>query len=118
MNVTGPAPIAIVQRPDEISLGLRLNQRLAAEILKVSGDRVALALEGVRVIAQLTSPEQAAALSERRFAQFIVKDLAGPAITLQLVQPGQPAPASPAAQAPAAQIIPHLLRGDAGDRGA
>jgi hypothetical protein len=110
MNVTGPAQIATIQRPDEISLGLRLNQRLAAEILKVTGDRVALVLEGVRVVAQLTTPEQAAALSERRFAQFIVKELAGPVITIQLVQPGQPTPTTPAAPPPAAQIIPQLLQ--------
>jgi hypothetical protein len=107
MNVNGPTPIAPISRQDDASLALRVNQRLAAEVLQVSGDRVVLALEGVQVVAQLTSPDQAAALAGRRFAQFLVRDLSASAITLQLV-PTPGTPAAPAASA--AQLVPQILQ--------
>jgi hypothetical protein len=107
MNVTGPAHIPALSRPDETSLALRLNQRVAAEVLKVAGDRVTLALEGVQVVAQLTSAEQAAALTERRLAHFVVKDLSGPAITLHLLENGE-TPAPPTLTE--ASLIQHLLK--------
>jgi hypothetical protein len=108
VNITGPLPSSASPKVDETGLGLRLNQRLAAEVLKVSADRVTLALEGVQVVAQLTSPEQAAVLSERQFATFVVRSLSGTVITLQLVQPGQSAAveAAPSAE----NLIPNLIQ--------
>jgi hypothetical protein len=88
MNVSGPAPIAIVQRYDNTDAVLRMNQRIAAEVLQVSGDRVVLSLNGVQLVARLTSSDQAAQLLERRVAQFIVRDLSQSLITLQLVPQG------------------------------
>ncbi|MGB9521795.1 MAG: hypothetical protein ACPL6F_03465, partial [Anaerolineales bacterium] len=85
MNVTGPAPIAIVQRYDNTDLVLRMNQRIAAEVLQVSGDRVVLSVNGVQIVARLTSSEQAAQLIERRLAQFVVKDTSSTLVTLQLL---------------------------------
>lgn len=96
MNVSGPAPIAIVQRVDNTDVVLRMNQRIAAEVLQVSGDRVVLSVNGVQLVARLTSSEQAAQLIERRMAQFVVRDLSQSLITLQLLPKGaeaeQPAP--------------------------
>lgn len=88
MNVTGPAPIAIVQRYDNSDLVLRLNQRIAAEVLQVSGDRVVLSVNGVQLVARLTSSDQAAQLLERRMAQFVVRDLTSTMMTLQIVPRG------------------------------
>jgi hypothetical protein len=85
MNVSGPAPIVSVNQPDEGEVLVRLNQRLTAEVLQVTGDRVVLAVNGVQVVARMTSMEQAAELIERRMAQFIVKDLSSSNIILQLV---------------------------------
>lgn len=106
MNISGPTPITLLNRPDEAALALRLNQRLMAEVLQVSGDRVTLALEGVRVVAQLTSPDQSVALQERRFAQFVVRDPNGPLVTLQYLPPGHAPPEGSALP----ELIPQVLQ--------
>ena len=46
-----------------------------------------LSIQGVQVVARMSTPEQAATLVERRFAQFIIKDMSGELLTLQLVDP-------------------------------
>lgn len=88
MNVTGPAPISIVQRYDNTDLVLRMNQRIAAEVLQVTGDRVVLSVNGVQIVARMTSSEQAAQLIERRTAQFVVRDTSTNIVTLQLLPHG------------------------------
>ena len=107
MNVSGPTPIAVIQRPEDMALDLRLNQRIRAEVIQVAGERVFLAIDGVRIVARLTSSEQAAVLAERRMANFVVREISSQQISLQLAQPGTPQ--APAAQESAAQIIPNLL---------
>lgn len=104
MNVSGPAPIAIVQRYDNTDLVLRMNQRIAAEVLQVSGDRVVLSVNGVQLVARLTSSEQAAQLIERRMAQFVVRDLSQSLVTLQLVPKGAES------DQPAATLSPRLIQ--------
>ncbi|MBI3761210.1 MAG: FecR domain-containing protein, partial [Chloroflexi bacterium] len=101
------SPAAAGQRPDEIPIALRLNQRLAAEVLQIAADHVVLALEGVPVVARLTSPDQAAMLAERRVAQFIVRGLSDQSLTLQLVHPETAPPPPPASSL--AGLIPSLL---------
>lgn len=108
MDVTGPVQTANIQQLDGSALALRLNQRIVAEVLQVTEDRVALALEGVRFVAQLTSAEQAAQLVERRFAQFVVRDFSSQTITLQLVNPEQ-SPSQPASTV-LPDLIPNLLK--------
>ncbi|MGB9640211.1 MAG: hypothetical protein ACPL4H_04815 [Anaerolineales bacterium] len=88
MNVTGPAPISIVQRYDNTDVVLRMNQRFAAEVLQVTGDRVVLSVNGVQIVARMTSSEQAAQLIERRTAQFVVRDASANIVTLQLLPHG------------------------------
>ncbi len=106
MTISGPSPLPPIQRSDDANLALRLNQRIAAEVLQVSGDRVALVIEGVRVVARLTANEQAAMLEEHRLANFIVRDLSGPVVTLQLMP--QAAPQAPIRPVP--ELIPNLLQ--------
>ncbi len=104
MNVSGSAPIAIVQRYDNTDAVLRMNQRIAAEVLQVSGDRVVLSVNGVQLVARLTSSDQAAQLLERRTAQFIVRDLSQSLITLQLV------PRGTESEQPASPLPPRLIQ--------
>jgi hypothetical protein len=59
------------------------------------------------VVARLTSPDQAAALAQRRFAQFTVRDLTGRTVTLQLTG-ASPGPSPPPALPP--DLVPSLLR--------
>lgn len=108
MNVSGPAPIAIVQRYDNTDVVLRMNQRIAAEVLQVSGDRVVLSVNGVQLVARLTSSEQAAQLIERRVAQFIVRDLSQSLIALQLIPKGAESEQSLTAYSP--RLIQSLLQ--------
>jgi hypothetical protein len=104
LPVPGTQPLGPLQRPDDATLGLRLNQRLTAEVLKIATDHVVLALEGVSVVARLTSPEQAAMLAERRMAQFVVRGFSGQTLTLQLADPA-------GANRPALSQPPDLVAG-------
>ncbi len=106
MTILGPNAIPPIQRSDDPGMALRLNQRIAAEVMQVAGDRVALVIEGVKVVARMTSSEQAALLEEHRFANFIVRDLSGPVITLQLLPQAAAAPAARAAP----ELVPNLLQ--------
>lgn len=85
MNISGPLPIVPSQRPEEPAAALRVNQRMSAEVLQVAGDRVLLSVDGVKIVARMTTPDQAAQLTERRVANFLVKDMSGPVISLQLI---------------------------------
>jgi hypothetical protein len=87
MNISGPGLAAPIQKLDDSSLMLRINQRITAEVMQISGDQVSLALENSQVVARLMSPDQAAALQERHQAQFIVRENSGQTIVLQLVNP-------------------------------
>lgn len=87
LTVPGPLPINQVQRSDESNLFLRVNQKVAGEILQVSNEQVVLSIQGVQVVARLTTPEQMAELFDRRFAQFVVKEFNANTVLLQLVEP-------------------------------
>ena len=89
LPVPGPLPINPVQKPDEGNLFLRVNQKVAGEILQVSNEQVVLSIQGVQVVARLTTPEQMTELIDRRFAQFVVKEFNPNAVLLQLVDTNQ-----------------------------
>ncbi|MBP7690328.1 MAG: hypothetical protein KA764_00340 [Anaerolineales bacterium] len=104
--VQGAPPPPPLQKADDNALGLRLNQRLVAEVLQIAADHVVLGLEGVPVVARLTSPEQAALLAERRAAQFVVRGLSDQGLVLQLQTAGPGAAPAP----PAPELLPALLQ--------
>jgi hypothetical protein len=87
LTVPGPLPISPVQRTDENNLFLRVNQRVAGEILQVANDQVVLAIQGVQIVARLSTPDQLMELQDRRFAQFVVKEINPNVVTLQIVEP-------------------------------
>jgi hypothetical protein len=98
LTIPGPPPITPVQRSEESNLFLRVNQKVAGEVLQVANDQVILSIQGVQVVAKLTTPDQMAELIDRRFAQFIVKEFNPTTVLLQLVEPdaggANPAPAA------------------------
>jgi len=95
MNISGTPLVSPNQKPEDHLLALRLNQRITAEVLQVAGEQVTLAVQGVRIVAKLTSADQSAALIDQKIAHFIVRDLAGPLPNLQLVRPGSQPASSP-----------------------
>ena len=101
MNITGPLPPGPVQRPEEQAIDLRMNQRINAEVIQIGSDKVVLEIQGVRVVARLTEPGQAAQLIERRNAQFVVRDANPQNLTLQLL----PAAAAPLPQAAGPAVL-------------
>lgn len=108
MTITGPVPVSIPPHQSENnSLALRIQERISAEVLQVAGDKVLLSVDGVRLVARLTDPDQSAQLMERRQAQFVVKDLNSEVAILQLVSPG--GEKSAAASAMPVDLIPQLL---------
>ena len=83
MNINGLPPIGISERPGEQSLSLRTNQRIGAEVLRVSGSQVELNVQGVRVVARLLPGEQSVSLQDRRYAQFVVQGMVDGVLQLQ-----------------------------------
>lgn len=85
---------------------MRVNQRVTAQVMEIANEHVKLLVEGVPIVARLTSPEQAAQLVERRLAQFIVREAGEGTIALQI------APQPTAEQTPApgtSQLVSRLL---------
>jgi hypothetical protein len=97
-----------LQNPGEAALYLRVNQHIAGEVIRVENEQVVLSIQGVQVVARMSTPEQTASLVERRFAQFIVRDMSGELLTLQLVDPGSIATPQTVIKSDS-QLLPKLL---------
>jgi len=107
MSGVHPIPMHMIQRVDDPSLMLRLNQRITAEILEVTNNQVLLALQGARVVAKLTSSDQAAELQQHQIAQFQVRGFENGTLTLQLAAPVD---AAATAEQLAPELIPSILQ--------
>jgi hypothetical protein len=84
MNITTPIQPNTNLVPDRYDQFLKVNQRVAGEVLNISNDQVVVAINGVQIVAKMTTPEQLAMLMERRYAYFIVKEINEKVVTLQL----------------------------------
>jgi len=84
LNVAGPIQSNLPPIQEKADQFLKVNQRFAGEIIKVSNDQVVLAVNGIQIVAKMTSMEQMASLMEKRYAYFIIKDITENQITLQL----------------------------------
>ena len=84
LNITGPIQSSLPPSQGSTDQFLKVNQRISGEIISVTNENVVLAINGVQVVAKMTSAEQLALLLDQRFANFIVKDIANNQITLQL----------------------------------
>ena len=104
----GPTAMVEVPRVGEVPLALRLHQRLAARVLGVQGDQVALAVQGARLVARLANPERAAELQRQRVARFSVRGFEGGRLLLEHLGPASGS--HPEAAALAADYLGHLLQ--------
>jgi hypothetical protein len=95
MSFSGPLPVLPITPTAGQDIGLRVLQRVTAQILSVAGTTAILSIDGHPVVAQLTSADQAASLLSQRSAQFIVTQLTDQGITLKLVKNEQAQSAQP-----------------------
>ncbi|NMC54087.1 MAG: hypothetical protein GYA48_10675 [Chloroflexi bacterium] len=102
MYISGPnLPSQTTTPLDNSEVNLRANQQIEAQVLRVNGQQVVISVQGVPVVARMTSAEQAAVLVEHRLARFIVQDVDNKTLVLQLVSAD-----ANAQQAPAVRIAP------------
>lgn len=86
MNISGTNSIKITEGTSAQPIELRVNQRISAEILNVSGDQVTLVVQGNTVVGKISAGEQSLLLADRRNATFIVKGMVDGVLQLQLVR--------------------------------
>ncbi len=79
-------PVSPVGSAADQDFGLRVFQRVTAQVLSVTGTSAVLEVDGHPFVAQLTSADQSAELASRQSAQFIVTQVSGQAVTLKLVR--------------------------------
>ena len=89
MNISGPIQSSLPPIQEKFDQFLKVNQRIAGEVISISNEQVVLAVNGVQIVAKMTTSEQLALLMERRYANFIVKDISNNQITLQIANPAQ-----------------------------
>lgn len=89
LNISGPIQSNLPPTQERSDQFLKVNQRIAGEVISVSNENVVLSVNGVQIVAKMTTSEQLAMLLERRFANFIVKDISNNQVTLQLTTPTQ-----------------------------
>jgi hypothetical protein len=85
MSFPGPISISPINNTNDQFFGLRVYQRVTAQVLSVTGMTAILEVDGHPVVAQLTSADQAGTLSSHRTAQFIVTQLTDQSITLKFI---------------------------------
>ena len=90
MNFPGPFAISPIKNTADPEFGLRVFQRVTAQVLSVTGATAVLEVDGHPVVAQLTSADQAASLASQPTAQFIITELTSQSITLKLIKNEQP----------------------------
>lgn len=89
LNITGPIQSSLPPSQERTDQFLKVNQRIAGEVISVTNENVVLAVNGVQIVAKMTSSEQLALLLERKYANFVVKDISNNQITLQIANPAQ-----------------------------
>ncbi len=106
MSLIDPLPKGYLPQNNEPQQALRLNHRIMAEVLRVTGDQVLLAFQGTQFVAKVENSFDTDALQQNQVSQFLVKDLSQGEVVLQLTQPA--AASQGQANAPT-EMIPQLL---------
>ena len=109
MDLHGPLAVSPLKLDTTSGIGLRLFQRITAEVVSVTGKTVLLTLEGHSVVAQLTSTNQATNLLSQRTAQFIVTKISDKAITLKLIRHDPLQPSKAGSPLPGPELAVRLL---------
>jgi len=86
MDLSGSHAVSSINSLSKPEVGLRPFQRVTAQILSVTGTTAVLSIEGIPIVAQLTSADQATALLAQQTAQFMVTQLTNQKITLKLIK--------------------------------
>jgi hypothetical protein len=92
MSFPGPISISPINNTIDQNFGLRVSQRVTAQIVSVTGTTAILEVDGHPVVAQLTSADQAATLASQPTAQFIVTQLTDQSVTLKFIKNEQAQP--------------------------
>ena len=89
MEVTGSSIIRVADASGRQPLELRVNQRVNANVINVSGDQVDINIRGTRIVGRIVDGSNASALENQRTAQFVVRGMSDGVLELQVV-PQQP----------------------------
>ena len=87
MNIQAPLPVSQTPSTAQPEGGLRLFQRVTAEILQINGTQAVISIDGHPIVARLVSQQEAAQLAGKKVAQFIVTAMDQEAITLKIFNP-------------------------------
>lgn len=88
MNISGANSVRFVETPlTSQPAEFRVNQRISAEILRVSGDQVTMVVHGQQVVGRVMGGDQALLLANQRHALFLVKGMVDGVLQLQLIRP-------------------------------
>lgn len=90
MNIQAPLPLNQTPNTAQPEGGLRLFQRVTAEILQINGTQAVISIDGHPIVARLVSQQEAAQLAGKKVAQFIVTAMDQEAVTLKIFNPPQP----------------------------
>lgn len=90
MNIQAPLPLNQTPNSAQPEGGLRLFQRVTADILQINGTQAVISIDGHPIVARLVSQQEAAQLAGKKVAQFIVTAMDQEAITLKIFNPPQP----------------------------
>lgn len=85
MSFPGPFPINEVRPASMQDLPFRINEKVVAQVLKVTEAQVVLEVNGYPIVAKLSSKDQASELLARRSADFIITHISQDQITLKLI---------------------------------
>ncbi|GAP11966.1 hypothetical protein BECAL_03165 [Bellilinea caldifistulae] len=110
MNIQAPLPLnpsPNIAQPDS---GLRLFQRVTAEILQINGTQAVISIDGHPIVARLVSQQEAAQLAGKKVAQFIVTAMDQEAITLKIFNPPQPSAAGSGVGLPVQEMALRILQ--------
>ncbi|MBI9044898.1 MAG: hypothetical protein JEZ06_10450 [Anaerolineaceae bacterium] len=87
MEISGAYNLRPIDPSGQRTLELRVNQRVTAEVLNVSGDQVELAIQGTRVVGRVAPGNETTELLNRGAAHFIIRGVDEGVLQLQLVPP-------------------------------
>ncbi len=110
MNIQPPLPLNPSPNTAQSDLGLRLFQRVTAEILQINGTQAVISIDGHPIVARLVSQQEAAQLAGKKVAQFIVTAMDQEAITLKIFNPPQPGAAGSGTGAPVQEMALRILQ--------
>ena len=108
MDLSGARAVSSINSLSRPQVGLRLFQRVTAQVLEVTGATALLSMDGIPIVARLTSSEQAATLLSQQTVQFIVTQMNNQKVTLKILKnDSTQAPINPTPPAP--ELAAHLL---------